>query len=126
MATIELTADNIEDVITQNDMVLIDFWASWCGPCQAFAPVFEAASDKYPDIAFAKVNTEDQQQLAAHFNIRSIPTLMIYREQIPIFFQPGSLPGNVLDEVINKAKDLDMNMVREQIAAQQNQQGGTA
>jgi thioredoxin 1 len=119
MATIELTEANFEDIITKNDMILLDFWASWCGPCRAFAPVFEAASEKHPDIVFAKVNTEEQRGLAGHFNIRSIPTLMIFREKIIIFSQAGSLPGHVLDEVIQKAKALDMNMVRDQIAAQQ-------
>jgi thioredoxin 1 len=121
MATIELTEENFEDVITKNDMVLLDFWASWCGPCRSFAPVFEAASEKHPGVVFAKVNTEEQRGLAGHFNIRSIPTLMIFREQIIIFSQAGSLPGNVLDEVIEKAGALDMNMVREQIAAQSKQ-----
>ena len=118
MATIELTRENFEQVVTDNDFVLIDFWASWCGPCKSFAPVFEAASEKYSDIVFAKVNTEDQQELAAHFQIRSIPTLMIFREKIIIFSQPGMIPGQVLDELIGKARELDMQQVRKDIEEQ--------
>ena len=118
MATIELTRENFEQVVTDNDFVLIDFWASWCGPCKSFAPVFEAASEKYPDIVFAKVNTEEQQELAAHFQIRSIPTLMIFREKIIIFAQPGMIPGQVLDELIGKARELDMQQVRKDIEEQ--------
>jgi thioredoxin 1 len=118
VATIELTRENFEQVVTDNDFVLIDFWASWCGPCKSFAPVFEAASEKYSDIVFAKVNTEDQQELAAHFQIRSIPTLMIFREKIIIFSQPGMIPGQVLDELIGKARELDMQQVRKDIEEQ--------
>ena len=118
MATIELTRENFEQVVTDNDFVLIDFWASWCGPCKSFAPVFEAASEKYPDVVFAKVNTEEQQELAAHFQIRSIPTLMIFREKIIIFSQPGMIPGQVLDELIGKARELDMQQVRKDIEEQ--------
>ena len=118
MATIELTRENFEQVVTDNEFVLIDFWASWCGPCKSFAPVFEAASEKYPDIVFAKVNTEEQQELAAHFQIRSIPTLMIFREKIIIFAQPGMIPGQVLDELIGKARELDMQQVRKDIEEQ--------
>lgn len=119
MATIEMTAQNFEQTVQNNGMVLIDFWASWCAPCRSFAPVFEAASEKYSDIVFAKVNTEEQQELAAQFQIRSIPTLMIFREQIIIFSQAGSLPAPALDEVIGKAKELDMDAVRKEIEAQQ-------
>jgi thioredoxin 1 len=118
VATIELTRENFEQVVTDNDFVLIDFWASWCGPCKSFAPVFEAASEKYPDVVFAKVNTEEQQELAAHFQIRSIPTLMIFREKIIIFSQPGMIPGQVLDELIGKARELDMQQVRKDIEEQ--------
>jgi thioredoxin len=122
VATLTLTKDNFKETIDNNDVVLIDFWASWCGPCKMFEPIYEEASEKYPDIVFAKVNTEEEQELAAMFQIRSIPTLMIFREQIVIFAQPGMLPASALEEVIQKAKDLDMNMVREEIAKQQAQQ----
>ena len=121
MATVELTQTNFEDTISNNDIVLIDFWAPWCGPCRSFAPIYEQVSQKYPAVLFAKVNTDQEQALAGNFNIRSIPTLMIFREQIIIFSQAGSLPASALEEVINKALDLDMDMVREEISKQQEQ-----
>ncbi len=121
MATVELTKDNFEEIITGNDMVMVDFWAPWCGPCRSFAPVYEEASVKYPDIVFAKVNTEEQQEIAAHFQIRSIPTLMIFREKIIIFSQPGALPGSALDQLVQQAQDLDMEQVRKDIEQQQSQ-----
>lgn len=124
MATVELTKENFEKTITDNDFVLIDFWAEWCGPCKNFAPIYEEASEKYPDIVFAKVNTEEQQELAAYFQIRSIPTLMIFRERVIIFSQPGMLPASALDELIGKAKELDMDQVRKEIEEQQSQQQG--
>ncbi len=122
MATINLTNENFRDTVDKNDIVLVDFWAEWCGPCKMFAPIFEEVSDKHPDIVFGKVNTEEQQQLAAMFQIRSIPTLMIFREQIVIFAQPGMLPGSSLEEIIQQAREIDMDMVREEIAKQQAQQ----
>jgi len=119
MAIIELTADNFDQTIQDNNLVLIDFWAGWCAPCRAFAPVYETISDKYPKAVFAKVDTEAERELAARFRIRSIPTLMIFREQILLFSQPGALPGAALEDIVNKAQELDMNMVREEIAKQQ-------
>ena len=119
MATIELSKDTFKDTITDNDIVLIDFWAQWCGPCKSFAPIYEAASEKHEGVVFAKVNTEEEQELAASFQIRSIPTLMMFREQIAIFSQAGMLPESALDEVIGKAKELDMDKVRAEVEAQQ-------
>jgi thioredoxin 1 len=121
MATVELTLDTFEDTITSNDTVFVDFWAAWCGPCRAFAPTFEAASEANPEIVFAKVNTEDQQQLAMEFGIRSIPTLMVFRDQILLYSQPGALPGPVFDDLIGQVKALDMEDVRRQIAEKQAQ-----
>ena len=118
MSTVDLTQENFETVIQKNALVLVDFWAPWCGPCRAFAPVYEAASEQHKDVVFAKVNTEEQQALGAMFQIRSIPTLMLFREQIILFSQPGSLPGPALDEILAKAKALDMEMVRKEIAEQ--------
>ncbi|MDA8225178.1 MAG: thioredoxin [Betaproteobacteria bacterium] len=119
MAVLELTQDNFESTVLNNDFILIDFWAPWCGPCRSFAPIFAAASEKYPDLVFAKVNTEEEQALAASFQIRSIPTLMIFREKVIIFSQPGSLPASALDELIGKARELDMAQVHKEIAEEQ-------
>jgi thioredoxin 1 len=119
MPTIDLTKDNFEEVVTANDLVLVDFWAPWCGPCKGFAPVFEAASEKYPDVVFAKVNTDDQQDLAGHFAIRSIPTLMVFREKVILFSQAGALPAAGLESIVDQAKALDMKQVHEDIATQE-------
>ncbi len=119
MATVEVTQENFNQVVSGNNMVIVDFWAPWCGPCRSFAPAYEAASEKHPDVVFAKVNTEEQQALAGYFQIRSIPTLMIFRDKIIIFAQPGALPASALDQVIEKAKALDMNEVRREIEEEQ-------
>lgn len=118
MATIKLTADNFKDTISNNDIVIIDFWAEWCGPCRSFAPAFEAASEKYPEIAFAKVNTEEERELAAGFNIRSIPTLMVFRDQVILYAEAGALPAAALDQLVEQVKTLDMDQVRAEIAAE--------
>ena len=119
MSSIAITKENFEEVIKNNAMVIVDFWAPWCGPCKSFGPVFEEVSEKYPDVVFAKVNTEEQQELAGVFQVRSIPTLMIFREQIIIFAQPGAVPGSALEQVIGKAQELDMEQVRKDIAEQE-------
>lgn len=115
MATVTLTGENFEQVVTGNDIVLVDFWASWCGPCRMFAPVFEAASETHSDVVFGKVDTEAQQQLAAAFGIMSIPTLMAFRDQILVYAQPGALPAAALEEVLSQVKALDMDDVRRQV-----------
>lgn len=122
MATVEATKENFEDLIAKNDTVFVDFWAEWCGPCRMFAPVFEAASEKHPHAVFAKVNTEEQQDLAAAFQIASIPTLMVFREKVLIFSQPGALPGNVFEDLVGKVKALDMAEVHKQVATQESEQ----
>jgi len=126
MATVDVTNDTLQDTIANNDIVIIDFWAPWCGPCKSFAPTYESVSEKYDDVVFAKVNTEDEQELAASFQIRSIPTLMIFREQIAIFSQAGMLPESGLVEVIAKTKELDMDQVRKEVAEQQAKQEQSA
>src|SRR5437764_425722 len=116
MAVIELTKDNFEETILNNSTVLIDFWAPWCGPCRGFAPIFERVAESNPEVVFAKVNTDAEQEIAAHFQIRSIPTLMVFREKIIVFSQPGALPQSALEQIVEKSKTLDMEDVRRQIA----------
>ncbi len=122
MAVVELTKENFEEVVTSNPTVVVDYWAPWCGPCRGFAPVYEKVAESNPDVVFAKVNTDEEQEIAAHFQIRSIPTLMVFREQIIVFSQPGALAQGAFEQVVEKAKALDMDEVRRQIAAQEAQQ----
>ena len=114
----DVTKENFAEVIENNDIVIVDFWAPWCGPCQSFAPIFEKTADTNQDTAFVKINTEDQPELAAHFQIRSIPTLMVFREQIVVFTQPGVLPESALNELLIQVKAMDMEQVHRDIAEQ--------
>ena len=119
MATVELTGENFESVVGSADMVLVDFWAAWCGPCKMFGPIFERASERYPDAVFAKVDTDAQTDLAQAFGISSIPTLMIIRDNVVLYAQPGALPEQALEELITKAQELDMDEVRASLAKDQ-------
>lgn len=123
MSVVQLTKDNFEQVVTSNPTVIVDFWAPWCGPCKGFAPIFDRVAEANPDVVFAKVNTDDEQEISAHFQIRSIPTLMVFRDQIIVFSQPGALPQNALEQVVSRAKDLDMNEVRAELQKQESAQG---
>jgi thioredoxin len=126
MATVDLTKDNFEKTVNDNPIVIVDFWAPWCGPCRGFAPVFEKASEAHPDVVFAKINSDEQQELAAAFNIRSIPTLMVFREKVVLFQQAGALPGQALEQVLTQAKALDMAKVHAEIAEQQKSDGAAS
>ena len=117
MATVELNEQTLEKTVVENDIVIIDFWAPWCGPCKSFGPIYEEVSEKHPDIVFAKVNTEEEQAIGAHFQIRSIPTLMIFREQVVLFSEAGMLPAKALEELIEQVKSLDMVQVKAEIDA---------
>jgi thioredoxin len=119
MATVELTKDNFEETVTGNGIVLVDWWADWCGPCKMFAPTFEAASEQHADVVFGKIDTEAQQELSAEAGIQSIPTLMAFRDGILLYSQPGALPPAALEEIIGKVKELDMDEVRKQVEAEE-------
>jgi thioredoxin 1 len=124
MPTVDLTANTFEQTIVDNDIVLVDFWADWCGPCKMFAPWYEAVSEDHDDVVFAKVDTEQEQALAASFNIRSIPTLMAFRDDILVFSQPGALPQEALQDLVGQIKALDMDDVRRQIAEHEHETAG--
>jgi len=126
MSTIELTKETFEDTVTQPGITLVDWWASWCGPCRMFAPVFQAASEEHSDVRFGKIDTEDQQELAAAAQITSIPTLMAFRDGVLVFSQPGALPAPALEQIIKAVRDLDMEEVRAEVSKQQEESGGTA
>ena len=115
MATLELNKENFESTLNDNNILLVDFWAEWCGPCKMFGPTFEKVAEKHQDIAFAKVNTEEQQEIAASFGIRSIPTLGVFKENVLVFMQPGALPETALEELVEKVRELDMDEVRKQL-----------
>jgi thioredoxin len=118
VATVDITADTFEKTINENEIVIVDFWAEWCGPCKSFAPIYDEVSKQHNDIVFGKINTETEQELGAHFQIRSIPTLMIFREQVVLFSQPGMMNAAQLNEVIGKVRDLDMKEIHAEIVKQ--------
>jgi thioredoxin 1 len=126
MATLALTASNFEQTISDNDIVVIDFWASWCGPCRTFKPIFEAAAARHEGVAFASCDTEAEQELAAAFGIRSIPTVAVFREKVLLYSQPGMLPAEALDSIVDQVKGLDMAAVHAEVAQHQQEQAATA
>jgi thioredoxin len=121
MATVELNRGNFEKVVTESPMVIVDFWATWCGPCRGFAPIYAQAAEQHPDVVFGKIDTDQEQELAGAFGIRSIPTLMVFREKVVVFQQAGALPASALEQVISQAKALDMAQVHKEIAEREAQ-----
>ena len=121
MASIEITKENFNDIVEQNEFVVLDFWAEWCGPCKNFSPIFEKVSEDHDDVVFGKINTEEQQELAAYFHIRSIPTLMVMREKVALYSKAGMLPESALQELVAKAREVDMAEVHRQVAEHENQ-----
>jgi thioredoxin 1 len=124
MATVQITAKNFEETMKKGGIVLLDWWAPWCGPCRAFGPIYEKVAAKHPDIVFGKVNTEDEPALAGQFGIRSIPTLMIFRDETELFAQPGMVPENVLEDLVDQAKKVDMDEVRREVEQEETKKAG--
>jgi thioredoxin 1 len=122
MATVEITKDNFKETVSKDGIVILDWWATWCGPCRAFAPIFEAASGKHPDIVFGKIDTDAQPELSGAFEVRSIPTVMVFRDGILLFEQPGALPASALEELLKQVRALDMEQVKKEVAAKRNEQ----